>query len=65
MIQFYKHSIIKENCIFKACIAGVIKQVRMPPSVYNKVKEFPMPMPIPKPLVLGDIDLHYMTFEMK
>ena len=21
-----------------------------------------MPMPIPKPLVMGDIDLHYMTF---
>ena len=34
----------------------------MPPSVYNKVKEFPMKMPILKPLVLGDIDLHYMAF---
>ena len=62
MIQFFKHAINKENCICKACSAGIIKQVRMPPSVYNKVREFPMPMPIPKPLVMGDVDLPYMTF---
>jgi hypothetical protein len=34
----------------------------MPPSAYNRVKDFPMPMLIQKPLVLDDIDLHYTTF---
>ncbi len=61
MIQFFKHSIIKENCTCKACNDGIIKQVRMPQSVYHQVKMFPMPMPFPKPVVLGDIDLHYMV----
>ena len=34
MVQFFKHS-IKENCMCKACSDGIIKQVRMPQSVYN------------------------------
>jgi len=62
MIQFFKHSINTEHCICKACSAGIIKQVRVPPSVYNKVKDFSMPMPFPKSLVMGDVDRHYMTF---
>jgi len=40
----------------------ILKQVRMPQSVYNKVKEVLVPMHIPKPVVLGDVNLHYITF---
>jgi hypothetical protein len=34
----------------------------MPQSVYNQAMELPKLMLIPKPKVLGDINLHYMTF---
>jgi hypothetical protein len=36
----------------------------MPLSVYEKVMQYPMPMPIPKPIAVGDTieDLHYMSF---
>jgi hypothetical protein len=36
--------------------------MRMPQTVYNQIKEVRMPIPIPKPKVLGDTDLHYLTF---
>jgi hypothetical protein len=61
-IQFFKHPIIPQDCICKACSGGILKLVRMPQSIYNKVKEFPMPMLIPKARVLGDTDCHYMPF---
>jgi hypothetical protein len=63
MIQFFKRPIIPQDCICKAYSGGSFKPMRMPQSVYNKAKEFPMPMHIPEPRVLGGADdLHYMTF---
>ena len=53
MIQFFKKPLV-ENCNCKACNESVFKPVRMPQPVYDKVKQYPMPMPIPKPPVVGD-----------
>jgi hypothetical protein len=63
MIQFFKKPLI-EDCNCKACSENVFKPVRMPLSVYEKVLQYPMPMPIPKPTTVGDTtaDLHYMSF---
>jgi len=50
---------------YKACSYCVFKDVRMPPSVYRQVMDFPMPMLIPKPVKIGDTrdDLEHMSFE--
>ena len=57
--QFFYQPLI-ENCNCKACSENIIfEPVRMHVSVYEKVKHYPMPMTIPKPIA---IDLHYMSF---
>ena len=63
MIQFFKKQLIVD-CDCKACRDSLFKVVRMPPSVYQQVMDFPMPMPIPKPVKLGNTsdDLEYMSF---
>ena len=53
MIQFFKEAVVK-NCTCKACTASIIKLVRMPRAVYDRVMELPMPMPILKPFGLLD-----------
>ena len=42
----------------------MIKPVRMPRQVYDRVREFRMPMPIPKPVGVFDksSDVEYMAF---
>ncbi len=47
VIQFFKESLVS-NCICKGCSDGLFKLSRMARQVYDKVMEFPMPMPIPK-----------------
>ncbi len=63
MIQFFKQPLV-ESCKCKACSENIFKLVRMPYSVYEKVIQYPMPMPIPKPTTVRDTsaDLHYMSF---
>jgi len=63
MIQFFKQPLV-ENCKCKACKESVFKHVRMPQSVYEKIMQYPMLMPIPKPTTVGDtfVDLQYMSF---
>ncbi len=63
MIQFFKEPLV-QNCSCNGCNNRVIKPVRMPRSVYEKVMEFPMPMPILKPIGLLDkaSDVQYLSF---
>ena len=63
MVQFFKQPRV-EHCKCLACSNNLFKHVRMPQPVYDKVKQYPMPMPIPKPQVVGDTyaDMHYMSF---
>ena len=63
MIQFLKEPLV-ENCSCKGCRNGVITDLRMPRCVYDKIIQYPMPMHIPKPIVIGDkdIDVEYMSF---
>ena len=63
MIQFFKEPVNK-NCTCKGCTTGIIKLVRMPRVVYDKVMELPMPMPILKQAELLDkeADLYYLSF---
>ena len=63
MIQFFKQPLI-ENCDCKACSDCRFNDVRIPPSVYKQVMDFPMHMPIPKPIKIGDTsdDLECMSF---
>ena len=63
IIQFFKEPLI-ENCSCKGCKDGIIKGVRMPRTVYDKVMELPMPMPIITPSELWDksTDLEYLCF---
>jgi len=65
MIQFFKEPLF-ENCSCKDCTYGIIKGVRMPRIVYDKVMELPMPMHmlIIKPSELCDksTDLEYLSF---
>jgi len=49
MIQFFKEPLV-ENCSCNGCNNRIIKPFRMPRSVYEKVVEFPMFMPILKPI---------------
>ena len=58
MIRFFKEPVVK-NCSCKGCSTGVIKVVRMPPWVYERVMSLPMPMPIPKPAGIGDKDTDF------
>ena len=57
MIHIFKHPIIMQNRLGKACNGDILKPMRMPKSLYNQVKEFLIPAPIPKPKMLGDTDL--------
>jgi hypothetical protein len=61
--QFFKEPVNK-NCTCKGCTTGILKLVRMPRVVYDKVMELPMPMPILKPAELLDKEayLHYLSF---
>ncbi len=63
MIQIFKEPIIKD-CSCNACITRLIKPVRMPREVYERVMDSHMPMPIPKPIGVGDkeTDVLYMSF---
>jgi len=66
---FYDSLVFKqplvENNVCKAFSHGIFKPVRMPQSVYVKVKQYSMPMLIPKKSSIGNTpaDLHYMSFE--
>ena len=64
MTQFFKEPLV-ENRVCKACSQDLFKPLRMPQSIYEEVKKYPMPMPIPKPTSIGDTsaNLHYMSFE--
>ena len=64
MIQCFKEPLIGD-CVCKACKEDLFKPVRMPRSIYNKVKEFPMPMSIPKPEMVREESesLAYMSFD--
>ena len=53
MIQFFKESLVN-NCDYKAWTDALFKPVRVTRSVYDKVKEFPMPISIPKPKRVGE-----------
>ena len=61
MIPFFKEPVNK-NCTCKDYTMGIIKLVRMPRAVYDKVMELPMLMPTLKPAELLDkeADLHYL-----
>ena len=63
MIQFVKEPII-EDCNCKACIARLITHVRMAREVYERVMDCHMPIPIPKPIGVGDkeTNVEYMSF---
>ncbi len=63
MIQICKQP-LNENCNCKAYSENIFKPVRMLLSVYEKVMQYPMPTPIPKPTTVGDTieDLYYMSF---
>ena len=63
MIPFFKEPLI-ENCSCKGCTNGIIKVVRIPRTVYDKVMELPMSMPVIKPSELWDksTDLEYLSF---
>jgi hypothetical protein len=63
VIPFFKESPI-DDCDCKAYTDDLFKPVRMPRSVYDKMKEFPMVMPIPKPTGLGEefVNMVYMSF---
>ncbi len=63
MIRFLKEAIVK-NWTCKACTTSIIKLVRIPRAVYDKVTELPMPMSILKPVGLLDKldDLQYISF---
>ena len=53
------------NCSCKGCTSSIIKDVRMPRTVYDDtVMELPMPMSIIKPSELWDksTDLEYVSF---
>ncbi len=62
MIQFFKKPLV--DCICKACIDNLFKYVRMPRQIYERVMEFPMPMPMLKPVGVSDkdSDVEYMCF---
>jgi len=54
MIQFFKEPIIKD-CSCKACMHRLIKPVGMRGKfTRDKVMDRHMPMPIPKPIGVGD-----------
>jgi len=61
MIQFFKEALI-ENYSYKGCKNGLIKGVRIPRTVYDKVMELPISMPIIKPSEPWDkcTDLEYL-----
>ena len=63
MVQFLKQPRV-ESCNCQACSDNVFKHVRMLESVYEKVIQYPMPMPIPEPPTVGDTseDMRYMSF---
>ena len=53
MIQFLKEPLV-HNCSCKGCNDGLIKVVRMPPWVYERVMSLSLPMPIPKHAGIDD-----------
>ena len=64
MMHFFKEPLIVD-CVCKACKEDPFTPVRMPRSIYEKVKEFPMPMPILRPKGVGEVSeiLAYMSFD--
>jgi hypothetical protein len=63
MIQFFSEPLI-ENCACKGFSNGLFKPVRMPRQVYEEVIKYPMPMPILKPIAIGEniSYLQYLSF---
>jgi hypothetical protein len=63
IIHLFKEPSV-ESCSCKGCRNGVIKDLHMTCCVYDNVMYYPMPMPIPKPIRIGDREsnVEYTSF---
>jgi hypothetical protein len=64
MINFFSNRASTIDCYCKACNEDIFKPLRMSRSVYDTLKKFHMPIPIPKSM--GVVEVHvimaYMSF---